>query len=43
MARLTVTDETFRLQSGRTLRDFYDQMRANGDVHPGFDFEAAGL
>ena len=43
MSAMTIASESFRPQPGRTLRDFYDRMRANGEVCPGFDFEAAGL
>ncbi|MEL6435509.1 MAG: YafY family protein [Pseudomonadota bacterium] len=43
MSTLTVNGTHFKQEPGRTLRDFYVQMQAKGEVPPDFDFQAAGF
>ncbi len=43
MTHLTVTEESFRLQKGQTLKDLQDQMIARCEVPPDFDFAGKGF
>lgn len=43
MEHLTKTDERFRLEKGRTIKDLQDRMVDRGEVPPGFDFAGQGF